>query len=661
MSSLPQQRRSMPIFRVRTGCLTCRRRKKKCCETKPVCRGCKRNKLSCQWPRPEDVVRPRRGGQPGAAAGAGAARTPPSPAAAQRESTTTTTVDARPAHSPPRRCRDSTHPTDPPPPDLLAAPHEALLSSASPSGSGTSSSGDSLYEWSQPAYHPVAVLPPAAAALGLDLSGIVFDVDFPVEDVPHAQTDGTPDDLMEAISPRHLAPASPPPPLSAPPPPPPPPPLTADLTADDVGVVPVDADLTIDTPSSLLGGTTQNPAAATLLGLVPRSLSLVPEASDASLSLELLGHYLSVTTRSMDNGSTPDNPFIVQLVPLAFSSDLVLQLILTQSAVHRASRLLPGTSVAATQHYNQSLRMFQRSISSYSTEHPIELLTLTVGALIMCFVETAKGDINGTVFDHLMAARWLLLAFLAQKSTVPRSLRDFLIEYYVYTASLSMVSIDSRVSPQCLLGDELEAHGRALVRDRYVGSLCGCWLELLLSIPTIFNIGRRFLADAEAARPATADDFALFATTYNQIQSWTPDASVHPDVALAGRFYQQAMIVYLYTALDSISAGKEAGLHHASVVQTAVSDALGYLAQIPPTARINTSLCWPIAVVGSCVAREDQKDLLRARLDAMFKAIGLGNICQTSVLLERVWETPDSDPWNICHVMQEHQIWISFA
>jgi hypothetical protein len=36
--------------RTRTGCLTCRQRKKKCDEEKPHCRACKRNKLDCSWP-----------------------------------------------------------------------------------------------------------------------------------------------------------------------------------------------------------------------------------------------------------------------------------------------------------------------------------------------------------------------------------------------------------------------------------------------------------------------------------------------------------------------------------------------------------------------------------------------------------------------------------
>lgn len=37
-------------FHSLTGCLTCRRRKKKCDENKPICVGCSRNKLQCTWP-----------------------------------------------------------------------------------------------------------------------------------------------------------------------------------------------------------------------------------------------------------------------------------------------------------------------------------------------------------------------------------------------------------------------------------------------------------------------------------------------------------------------------------------------------------------------------------------------------------------------------------
>jgi Fungal specific transcription factor domain/Fungal Zn(2)-Cys(6) binuclear cluster domain len=36
--------------RVKSGCLCCRLRKKKCDEKRPICSGCDRNKLICSWP-----------------------------------------------------------------------------------------------------------------------------------------------------------------------------------------------------------------------------------------------------------------------------------------------------------------------------------------------------------------------------------------------------------------------------------------------------------------------------------------------------------------------------------------------------------------------------------------------------------------------------------
>lgn len=44
---LPHQR---PYKRSRNGCLTCRHRKRKCCEIKPVCQECTRLGIKCEWP-----------------------------------------------------------------------------------------------------------------------------------------------------------------------------------------------------------------------------------------------------------------------------------------------------------------------------------------------------------------------------------------------------------------------------------------------------------------------------------------------------------------------------------------------------------------------------------------------------------------------------------
>lgn len=51
--SVPAAKRSR-VSRGKNGCLTCRRRKKKCSLCKPICRECERLKLPCAWPSEPD-------------------------------------------------------------------------------------------------------------------------------------------------------------------------------------------------------------------------------------------------------------------------------------------------------------------------------------------------------------------------------------------------------------------------------------------------------------------------------------------------------------------------------------------------------------------------------------------------------------------------------
>ncbi|PCD28580.1 hypothetical protein AU210_011139 [Fusarium oxysporum f. sp. radicis-cucumerinum] len=47
-------------LRTQTGCLKCRKRRKKCDEVKPQCKGCIRNGLECTWPTAADLIADRR-------------------------------------------------------------------------------------------------------------------------------------------------------------------------------------------------------------------------------------------------------------------------------------------------------------------------------------------------------------------------------------------------------------------------------------------------------------------------------------------------------------------------------------------------------------------------------------------------------------------------
>jgi hypothetical protein len=153
----------------------------------------------------------------------------------------------------------------------------------------------------------------------------------------------------------------------------------------------------------------------------------------------------------------------------------------------------------------------------------------------------------------------------------------------------------------------------------------------------------------------------MFGSVQAQIMRWSPYSSVTPEVYLAGRIFQQAMLLYLYTSLGCFSR-TENGMHQ-GLIETAITEGMSYLSQLSATTRINSGLCWPIAIVGSCLSHPEQQDCLRQRLNVMVNTFGLGNMQRTLLLLEHMWQMPieEAGPWNICRAMQQNQIWISFA
>ncbi|KAJ3505699.1 hypothetical protein NM208_g16164 [Fusarium decemcellulare] len=367
----------------------------------------------------------------------------------------------------------------------------------------------------------------------------------------------------------------------------------------------------------------------------------------------------------MGNGSTEVNPFIAKLIPLAFSKPLVLQLILAQSAAHRqASAERHPSDEIAQRYYTDSLRMFRNVVDEYVSGNADNTLVLTVGSLIMSLTEVAKGDIHGTIFDHITASKSLVSTLITGAQTEAYDdLPDFLVEFYMHMAGTSMISIDPQYNSQPLLSPDIEFRARDLVARKYVGQLCGCWLELLILISQIFHLGQTMplAVDGHTASPSP-DNIVNFAFLQSQVMGFFPDPSVSPYSRLAGLVWKQAVLLYLWTVLGMPHQQPDDSVHKA-LVASAVTEAITLLDQFPATVRINTSLCWPLAVIGCCTSDPTVQQVLRTRLQTMLDTIGLGNMRQTLVLLEHVWQQPPEQvsPWTLCRAMREHQIWISFA
>lgn len=336
--------RAVPIIRSRTGCFTCRRRKKKCNEEKPICSGCKRNKLECNWPA--DL--PGQGPDQGQGQGQGQSQTRERAQSTTSKSTSSTaaTGDARSpqqgdAHQPvspvlqrpqlaasPRGSIGSVVllPNDSESPVARRFSHGSSDESSRASG-GSGVNGDEMQDDDmENPVSPLSPLSPFGTLLGLD-------------------SDNT------ALQQRHPSDAS-------------------SISAFDF----------ISGRESFSGDTIY------MHDNIPMNMSLLP--SHGHDSFELLSYYLARTANSMGNGSTEINPFVAKLIPLAFSDPLVLHLILAQSAVHRQSSKECGSGgEVATRYYTDSLRMFRNLVGEYVAGKEDNNLVVTVGSLILCLTE----------------------------------------------------------------------------------------------------------------------------------------------------------------------------------------------------------------------------------------------------------------------------------
>lgn len=317
--------RRAPILRVRTGCLTCRGRKKKCDERKPVCTGCSRNHLTCRWP--PDRTQPRE----------------------------------RQAEDLHKHSRDGN--------DEQSLSVGSRLSSSRSTDSCTSPDGEGGQEASQAAEKVSPFAPSESCNV---------EIRSPVEQLREAAPESPEPPFtspLQVSSPQlreHIQATADCPTHSA----------SGDSLGDRIqnrGV----PELDYETPG-LLGLPATDLMLTVGMQSIPASPSLIPGLQ--TRQFQLLGHYVSCTALSMGNGSTIENPFITQMVPLMFANNLILRLVLAQSASHQA--IAGGDALdIAQQDYAGALRIFQSAIDEYVDGRERSPLWVTIGALIMCFTE----------------------------------------------------------------------------------------------------------------------------------------------------------------------------------------------------------------------------------------------------------------------------------
>ncbi|KAH7140696.1 fungal-specific transcription factor domain-containing protein [Dactylonectria macrodidyma] len=581
----PSRTRVNVMSRTRTGCLTCRRRKKKCDEQKPACGGCKRNSLDCNWPtHPAVFVGSHRRRQ---------ARSSPGSILAHQQSTAptprgSTELDVAKVHRHQHRHQDadksptSSRSTTP-------SPCPSFNSSGSPSSTTSSSNFSPVTPENYHQYDESSSSPDMASAISA-----TFDA------IQQASSSTSTNSSTRSTSPQH--------------------------------------------------------------DVMCNSIAILPQYEHHRASL--LSYYLTNIAPSLGSGTADVNPFIDMLVPLGLSKPLILHLLLAQSAmVQQAFNKRLFDDGFAQLYYADSLQLFKDMSKRHLVEENDDLVMLTTASLVMCLTEVVIPDSSGILFDHLTAAQSLLAKVLASSPLeLPIDLRNFMTESYITASALNLALAPLKRNSTPTLRPEIERAARNLADEQYLGQLSGCWIELLLVVLQIHQLRQGIMSNLRGkSGPTFADNIIMFGSLQTQIQCFFPSPSVNQEALLAGLFFKQAVLLYLWTSVDKPPSGESHSMQ-SMLINHAIQEAISVLDQLPASARVNSSLSWPLTIIGCCARNPEVQDTIRTRLNTMIESIRLGSTRQVLGLLERVWSRPDVpiSPWTLHEVIQQHHVTISF-
>lgn len=268
---------------------------------------------------------------------------------------------------------------------------------------------------------------------------------------------------------------------------------------------------------------------------------------------------------------------------------------------------------------------------------------------------------------HLKAAR----ALLQEGLKLPRSfltngangIASFLVERYTYTMILAHITMGS-TSDEWVLDDTVllfQLMRGALVESP--GSLSGCVHELFEIIPRVSVFAKQCNASSSAPQ-VSAERHAEYAELTRAAASWRPRAGDDIE-AVCGKIYQQALLVYLAStwATETLGGRNEAGMLYPAAVAEAFDQFIPLLESIPVRSSISTSLCWPLAIFGSCALTRYHQDIIRRRLDDLSQAYSAQNVKDTKTLLEKLWTSDGSlmrNPLSFEMLMREDKLTVLF-
>ncbi|CZR57672.1 uncharacterized protein PAC_07561 [Phialocephala subalpina] len=383
------------------------------------------------------------------------------------------------------------------------------------------------------------------------------------------------------------------------------------------------------------------------------ALPYSPQILQSPGSRLLFERYLSQT--SNDLGITPvsKNPFVGYCIPLAFSTDLIMNCLLALAGADYCTKESadPATKSVAWSHYSLTVRGLRTHLSNNerrSVESTLHVLLITMG---ICMIELMSGAPTDKIFHHLLASRHLIHNILSSPTLLTDpdhvSLFGYLFELYSYRALGGSVhtqqQLNSPITHSLLdLGFFLGSFASTTQYPFYFSTLATRGHLLSAFTPSIASLLKARLSESDSDADEISTTYILYQNLASQLRAWQPpqaqpDVEFPPQKATAVIIYQNALLIYLHTTFLSPTSLTRPSAFAAAIlteIQIRIEICLPLLSSLYPS-RMEGVLLWPALIIGSCLKREEERNILRAAKGrARYK---LRTVVWVDEVLERLW------------------------
>ncbi|KAJ9142400.1 hypothetical protein NKR23_g7140 [Pleurostoma richardsiae] len=355
------------------------------------------------------------------------------------------------------------------------------------------------------------------------------------------------------------------------------------------------------------------------------SLSPLPPglSHDQSFLIQHFFYTISGLLASTDDRSI--NVYCGVILPMAFSSPLVLDSVLLLSATHLASRY-DQFSPHNAKYKAQVLRALIHRVGAWSE---FELTTLT-SIILLSINEIFEANSPADWVRHLAAAGKIIGSHMGNLvGRAPDRTVRMILDIFAYHNVLALVSTGQ---PSLFLD---------LYYDDKWSSLSGQRTAFLASVDTLLSIAARLSRLTHASDdglPCTADRLAAADRLRQQLGSWSPPLGIPDDTRHTAEAMRYATMLIYYKTVAF------AGEDNAAAISASSRAIVEHIGHVPVRSSATASHVWPLYMAGSVLedgvsVPEDARQFIQDRFLAMESVRGIRSVGIVRRRLEQAWST----------------------